>query len=86
MGQQYRVLVTYDSHGLSNRHLAPDCTHAYCPTICLAMRHSINASAPKPGVGRDRAVAQLIHQARCPVFLVNGRECQIRIGLSAICF
>ena len=75
--QQYRVLVTTTTPTGAEqiRHLAPNCTHAYLPyDLPWAMRRWHQCIRPKALVLVETELwPNLIHQARCPVFLVNGR-------------
>ena len=75
--QQYRVLVTTTTPTGAEqiRQLAPDCSHAFLPyDLPWAMRHWHQCIRPKALVLVETELwPNLIHQARCPVFLVNGR-------------
>ena len=75
--QQCRVLVTTTTPTGAEqiRHLAPDCSHAFLPyDLPWAMRRWHQCIRPKAVVLVETELwPNLIHQARCPVFLVNGR-------------
>lgn len=75
--QQYRVLVTTTTPTGAEqiRHLAPDCNHAFLPyDLPWAMRRWHQHIQPKALVLVETELwPNLIHMARCPVYLVNGR-------------
>ena len=75
--QQYRVLVTTTTPTGAEqiRHLAPDCSHAFLPyDLPWAMRRWHQHIQPKAMVLVETELwPNLIHMARCPVYLVNGR-------------
>ena len=75
--QQHRVLVTTTTPTGAEqiRHLAPDCSHAFLPyDLPWAMRRWHQRIRPKALVLVETELwPNLIHKARCPVFLVNGR-------------
>ena len=74
---QYRVLVTTTTPTGAEqiRHLAPDCSHAFLPyDLPWAMRRWHQRIQPKALVLVETELwPNLVHMARCPVFLVNGR-------------
>ena len=75
--QQYRVVVTTTTPTGAEqiRHLAPDCSHAFLPyDLPWAMWHWHQRIRPKALVLVETELwPNLVHKARCPVFLVNGR-------------